>query len=84
MKIIVAKEAWEDYLYWQKNDKKILMRINLLIKEIERSPDEGVGKPEKLKYSYTGYISRRVSDEHRIVYKVADDNLFIVQLRYHY
>ena len=84
MKIVFAQEAWEDSLYWQRYDKKILNRINLLIKEIERNPDESIGKPEKLKYSYTGYISRRITDEQRIVYKAADDNLFIVQLRYHY
>ena len=84
MKAIFAEEAWDDYLYWQKTDKKILKRINLLIKEIKRNPDEGIGKPEKLKHSYAGYSSRRINDEHRFIYKVTDDNLYIVQLRYHY
>ncbi|MCK5156477.1 MAG: Txe/YoeB family addiction module toxin [Spirochaetales bacterium] len=84
MKTTFAEEAWEDYLYWQQTDKKILKRIIFLIKEIKRNPDEGIGKPERLKYSYTGYSSRRINDEHRIVYKVVDKTLFIVQLRYHY
>ena len=84
MKLSWAEKAWEDYLYWQHTDKKILKRINFLIKEIKRNPDEGIGKPERLKYSYTGYSSRRINDEHRIVYKVVDNTLFIVQLRYHY
>ncbi len=84
MKTTFAEEAWEDYLYWQQTDKKILKRINFLIKEIKRNPDEGIGKPERLKYSYTGYSSRRINDEHRIVYKVVDNTLFIVQLHYHY
>lgn len=84
MKIVFAEEAWEDYLYWQKTDKKILKRINRLIKEIMRSPDEGIGKPEKLRYSFSGYSSRRINEEHRIVYKVTDNTLYLVQLRYHY
>jgi toxin YoeB len=84
MKIIFAEEAWEDYIFWQKTDRKILKRINLLIKEIIRNPDEGIGKPERLKHSFSGYISRRINDEHRIVYKVVDENLYIVLLRYHY
>lgn len=84
MRLIFAEHAWEDYLYWQKHDKKILKRINLLIKEIKRDPDTGIGKPEKLKNSFSGYNSRRINDEHRIVYKVIEDDLIIVQLRYHY
>ncbi len=84
MRIIFSDQAWEDYLYWQKQDKKILKRINSLIKEIERSPDKGIGKVEKLKHSLSGYSSRRITSEHRIVYKVAQNGLFIIQLRYHY
>ncbi|WNL38092.1 Txe/YoeB family addiction module toxin [Halomonas sp. PAMB 3232] len=84
MKLVFAENAWEDYLYWQKTDKKILGRINKLIKEIQRQPFEGVGKPEPLKHGFAGYWSRRINDEHRIVYKVADDALLIAQLRYHY
>ena len=84
MRLIFAENAWEDYLYWQKTDKKILGRINKLIKEIQRQPFEGVGKPEPLEHAFSGYWSRRINDEHRIVYKVADDALLIAQLRYHY
>lgn len=84
MKLIFAESAWEDYLYWQRTDKKILKRINLLIKEITRDPFEGIGKPEPLKHALSGYWSRRINDEHRIVYKIEDDSLLIAQLRYHY
>jgi toxin YoeB len=84
MKLIFSENAWEDYLYWQKTDKKILNRINKLIKEIKRAPFEGVGKPEPLKHNLAGYWSRRINEEHRIVYKVTDDALLIAQLRYHY
>lgn len=84
MKLTFAENAWGDYLYWQKADKKILRRINLLIKEIRRTPFEGIGKPEALKHSLSGYWSRRITDEHRLVYKVTDDALLIAQLRYHY
>jgi toxin YoeB len=84
MKLIFAENAWEDYLYWQRADKKLLKRINVLIQDIQRSPFEGIGKPEPLKHALSGYWSRRVNDEHRIVYKVADDSLFIAQLRHHY
>ncbi len=84
MKLIFAENAWEDYLYWQRIDKKLLKRINVLIQDIQRSPFEGIGKPEPLKHALSGYWSRRVNDEHRIVYKVADDSLFIAQLRHHY
>ena len=84
MKLIFSENAWEYYLYWQKTDKKILNRINKLIKETKREPFEGVGKPEPLKHSLAGYWSRRINEEHRIVYKVTDDALLIAQLRYHY
>lgn len=84
MKLIFSEHAWEDYLYWQKTDKKILRRINQLIKEIQRAPFEGIGKPESLKHSLSGFWSRRINDEHRIVYKVTEDSLLIAQLRYHY
>lgn len=84
MKLVFAEKAWEDYLYWQKTDKKTLKRINLLIKDITREPFEGIGKPEPLKHALSGYWSRRISDEHRIVYKVQDNSLLIAQLRYHY
>ncbi len=84
MTLIFAEGAWEDYLFWQKTDKKILLRINLLIKEICRTPYEGIGKPESLKHALAGYWSRRINDEHRIVSKVAGESLLIAQLRYHY
>ena len=84
MKLICSENAWEDYLYWQKTDKKVLNRINKLIKETKREPFEGVGKPESLKHNLAGYWSRRINEEHRMVYKVTDDALLIAQLRYHY
>ena len=84
MKLIFAEQAWEDYLHWQKNDKKLLQRINALIREISRSPFEGIGKPEPLKNALSGYWSRRINDEHRIVYKIRDGSVYIAQLRYHY
>jgi toxin YoeB len=82
--LIFSDYAWEDYLYWQKTDKKILRRINRLINEITRSPYEGIGKPEPLKHALSVYWSRRINDEHRIVYKITDDAVQIAQLRYHY
>lgn len=84
MNLIFSEHAWEDYLYWQKNDRKILTRINLLIKEIQHSPFQGIGKPESLKHGLAGYWSRRIDSEHRIVYKAENKSLFIAQLRYHY
>ncbi len=84
MKLIFSSKAWENYLYWQKTDKAMVKRINALIKDIQRNPFDGIGKPEPLKHGLSGYWSRRINDEHRIVYKVAEDNLLIAQLRYHY
>lgn len=84
MKITFSESAWDDYLYWQKMDKKMLRRVNHLIKEIRRTPFEGIGKPEPLKHGLSGYWSRRITDEHRMVYKVTQDELMIAQLRYHY
>jgi toxin YoeB len=84
MKKVFADQAWEDYLFWQVQDKKILKRINELIKETERSPFEGIGKPEPLKHSLAGYWSRRINDEHRMVYKVDDGSPLLAQLRFHY
>ncbi|MEY4718419.1 MAG: hypothetical protein RL563_1037 [Pseudomonadota bacterium] len=84
MKLIFSSIAWENYLYWQETDKKRLKRINLLISDIQRHPYEGIGKPEPLKHGLAGYLSRRIDDEHRIVYKHQDDSILIAQLRYHY
>ncbi len=81
MRLIFSEHAWEDYLYWQRTDRKILERIN---KEIQRTPFTGTGKPEPLKHGLSGYWSRRINDEHRIVYKIESDVLLIAQLRYHY
>lgn len=84
MKLVFSEQAWEDYLYWQKIDRKLVQRINDLVKETSRTPHAGTGKPESLKHTLSGYWSRRSNDEHRIVYKVSDGSLFIAQLRYHY
>jgi toxin YoeB len=84
MKLIFSEQAWGDYLHWQSNDRRLLKRIHSLIRDIERSPFEGVGKPEPLHHALAGYWSRRINDEHRIVYKVTPEGLFIAQLRYHY
>lgn len=84
MKLVFSERAWEDYLYWQKIDKKPVQRINDLIREITRTPPTGTGKPEPLKHALSGYWSRRINEEHRIVYKVVDDSVLIAQLRYHY
>ena len=84
MRTTFSSTAWENYLYWQKTDKATLKRINTLLKAIQRDPFSGIGKPESLRHNLTGYWSRRINDEHRIVYKVADNYLYIAQLRYHY
>ena len=77
-------DAWEDYLYWQTEDKKILKRINQLVKEISRSPFEGMGKPEPLKGNLAGLWSRRIDEEHRLVYTVEDNTILIFACRGHY
>jgi toxin YoeB len=84
MKILFSARCWEEYLYWQQTDKKILRKINDLIKEISRDPYVGIGKPEMLKHAYAGYWSRRITDEHRLVYKIENETLIVVQVRYHY
>jgi len=84
MKLIFAEVAWQDYCDWQTQDKQILRRINQLIQEIHREPFAGIGKPEPLKHALSAYWSRRINDEHRIVYKVENDALLIAQLRHHY
>lgn len=84
MKVVFSENGWEDYLYWQKTDRDLTRRINALIREIQRTPFEGVGKPEPLKHALSGYWSRRITDEHRIVYKVDGDAVLTAQLRYHY
>jgi toxin YoeB len=84
VKLVFADEAWGDYLYWQKQDRKMIERINKLIREIQREPFEGIGKPELLRHALSGFWSRRITDEHRVVYKVEGDALLIAQLRFHY
>ena len=84
MTLTFSARAWKSYLYWQKTDKATLKRINTLIKDIQINPFTGIGKPESLIHSLSGYWSRRINDEHRIVYKVSDNQICIVQLRYHY
>ena len=84
MKLFFSDNAWQDYQYWLNNDKKILRRINELIKDIQRNKYEGVGKPEPLKHNLAGYWSRRINNEHRLVYKIENDSIWIAQLRYHY
>ena len=88
MNLLFHKQGWNDYLEWQQLDKAMLKRLNKLIQEIQRSPYEGIGKPEPLKFQYSGYWSRKINDEHRIIYKIEEikgsDVLIIVQCRYHY
>ncbi|SFT01574.1 Txe/YoeB family addiction module toxin [Mucilaginibacter polytrichastri] len=84
MKLVWQSNAWEDYLYWQQTDKKILKRINDLIKECLRTPFVGIGKPEPLKGQLSGSWSRRIIDEHRLVYRASEDSIYILQCRYHY
>ncbi len=84
MDIFWDKTAWEDYIYWQGIDKKVVLKINALIKECQRSPFEGTGKPEPLRENLSGFWSRRINSEHHLVYKVEDDILYIAQCRYHY
>lgn len=84
MKLIFVDESWQDYLYWQQTDKKMLARVNTLIKDILRSPYEGLGKPEPLKHQYRGFWSRRIDAEHRIIYRITDEGLWIIKCRFHY
>jgi len=84
MKIVFTEHSWSDYLYWQKSDKRMLRRINELIRDTMRSPFDGLGKPEPLKHQLQGCWSRRINEEHRLVYEVADEELRIISCRYHY
>jgi toxin YoeB len=84
MNLSFSTQAWDDYLHWQETDTKIVARIHELIKDIVRNPYSGIGKPERLKHALHGYWSRRITAEHRIVYKVTDAAILIAQLRYHY
>jgi toxin YoeB len=82
--LVFAPQAWDDYLYWQKTDQQMISRINLLLKEITRNPYAGIGKPEPLRHVFQSFWSRRITSEHRIVYKKIGNQILIAQLRYHY
>lgn len=84
MRTIFADQAWEDYQYWLRTDRKVLKRINALIEDAKRYPFQGIGKPEPLKNQWSGFWSRRITGEHRMIYAVENDDLLIAQLRYHY
>lgn len=84
MEIVWQENAWEDYLFWQKNDKQKLKRINQLIKDCQRNKFEGIGKPEPLKENLSGFWSRRIDNEHRLIYKIQGNRLHIIQCRFHY
>ena len=84
MKVVFDEDAWNDYLYWQVQDKRVLKRVNDLIRDILRNGNEGIGKPESLKPGFQGYWSRRITDEHRLVYKLAGDEVRVAACRYHY
>lgn len=84
MTLVFTANAWEDYVYWQKVDRKMVKKINDLIKVIKRTPFDGIGKPEPLRYDLAGYWSRRIDLEHRLVYQVSGDKLLIYACRYHY
>ena len=84
MDILWDKSAWDDYQFWIDKDRKVLQKINSLIKECQRTPFAGIGKPEALKQNLSGFWSRRITGEHRLIYKVEDDILYIAQCKYHY
>ena len=84
MNLTWTEESWEDYVYWQQIDKKVLKKINTLIRDIKREPFGGIGKPEPLKHELAGYWSRRITDEHRLVYEVTDYTVIVISCRFHY
>jgi toxin YoeB len=84
MKITFSDQAWEDYVYWQQTDKNLVKKVNKLIKEIKRTPFEGTGKPEPLKHNLAGFWSRRITEEHRLVYEISEDSILVASCRYHY
>ena len=84
MRYVFSEKAWNDYLYWQQTDKKILKKINSLIKDIARNPFDGIGKPEPLKHEYSGFWARRITPEHRLIYQVRGDEVLIAKCRFHY
>jgi toxin YoeB len=84
MRYVFVDESWEDYLFWQKTDKKMMLKINELLKEISRNPFHGKGKPEPLKHKYKGFWSKRIDNEHRLIYKVMEEEILILKCRFHY
>jgi toxin YoeB len=84
MRIMFTEESWEDYLYWQRTDRKMVARINMLLREITRNPFTGPGKPEPLRHKYKGYWSRRIDGEHRLIYKAIDNQIHVAKCRFHY
>ena len=84
MNILFTERGWEEYLYWQNADKKLLKKINDLIKDIKRNPFSGIGKPEALKYKYSGLWSRKINSEHRLIYEITDEQINIISCRFHY
>ncbi len=84
MRLIWSENSWDDYLYWQRTDKQTLKKINTLIKDIQREPFKGIGKPERLKHELRGFWSRRITDEHRLVYEVNEESIGIASCRFHY
>ena len=84
MRLVFDESAWEDYLWSHQQDRKVLRRINVLIQDVARNGNEGLGKPEPLKHGFHGYWSRRITDEHRLIYKILDDEVRIAACRYHY
>ncbi len=84
MKFVFSEEAWEDYLYWLNTDRSKLKRINELLKSISRTPFSGIGKPEALKFQFTGFWSKRIDYEHRLIYRIENDEIQIVKCRFHY
>ncbi len=84
MKYVFVEESWEDYLYWQHHNRKMLRRINDLLKDISRNPYTGIGKPEPLKHKYSGFWSRRIDEKHRLIYMVNENQILIAKCRFHY
>ncbi len=84
MEVVFLGQGWEDYLYWQSHDKKVLKKINNLLKDIHRDPFDGIGSPEALKHNLSGYWSRRITLEHRLVYRIQEGQVRVLQCRYHY
>lgn len=84
MKLTFSDDAWRDYVYWQTADRQILKRINQLIKDIQREPFDGIGKPEPLRFHLSGFWSRRINEEHRLIYAIENDAILIASCRYHY